>query len=319
MSKETTTTLAPPPSGRCLAADRSGPSSFQRRHPLPDLRQAGFAPHHGRGKARNVLWSLGAQRQRGFRGRRLQWLGHAIASPAGARKFRYLGRLCARSRQGRAVQVPHRLPQPGTRWGEGRPVRHVSRAAAANGIRGVGPGISVGRQGMDGNAGEARVAAGADFRLRSSSRFLDASAGRRQPAADLSRNRAAPGGICEADEFYPRGADAHHGASVLRVLGISDDGIFRAHLALRHAAGFHVPGGLPAPERHWSDSGLGAVALPYRRPRPGLFRRHASVRACRRAQGFSSRLEDFHLQLRPQRSAQFSDGQRPVLAGQVSH
>src|ERR1700690_3174832 len=183
----------------------------------------------------------------------------------------------------------------------------------------MGPRLSVGRQGVDGNAGAARFAASADFRLRSSSWFMDASAGRRQPPANLPRDGAAPGGIREAHEFYPRGTDAHHGASVLRFVGISDDRIFRAHLALWRAAGLHVPGGLSTPARHWRDSRLGAFALPYRRTRTGLFRWHTFIRARGRAQGLSSRLEDFHLQLWPQRSAEFSDGERPVLAGQVSH
>ena len=126
-------------------------------------------------------------------------------------------------------------------------------------------------------AGQARFAAGADFGLRSASGFVDAGPGRGRPAADLPRNRAAAGGIRQAHEFYPRGIDAHHGASFLRVVGLSDHGIFCAHFALRHAAGFHVPGGLSAPAWHRRDSGLGAVALPYRRARAGLFRRHASV------------------------------------------
>src|SRR5581483_4437419 len=51
-------------------------------------------------------------------------------------------------------------------------------------------------------------------------------------------------------------------ASLLRLLGISDHGIFRAHIALWNAAGLHVLCGLSAPARYWSDSRLGTVALP---------------------------------------------------------
>ena len=88
---------------------------------------------------------------------------------------------------------------------------------------------------------------------------------------------------------------------------------------LRHAAGFHVPGRLPAPARHRRHPRLGAVALSQRRARPGLLRRHAPLRARRSAQGLSSRLEVGHLQLRPQRGARLPDQQRHVLARPLPH
>ena len=49
-----------------------------------------------------------------------------------------------------------------------------------------------------------------------------------------------------------------HGASVLRLLGLSDDRLLRADQPLRHAAGPHVPDRLPAPARHRRDPRLGA-------------------------------------------------------------
>ena len=125
------------------------------------------------------------------------------------------------------------------------------------------------------------------------------------------------GGLRQAPGLHPRGVPAGHGAPLLRLLGLPDHRLFRAHQPLRHAPGLHVPGGLPAPARHRRHPGLGALPLPHRRARAGLLRRHPSLRARRPPPGVSSRLEELHLQLRPQRGAQLPDEQRPVLAGQI--
>src|SRR5208337_493572 len=57
---------------------------------------------------------------------------------------------------------------------------------------------------------------------------------------------------------------ARHGAPVLWLVGLSGDRLLRAQQPLRHAAGFHVPGGLLAPARHWRVPRLGPIALPQR-------------------------------------------------------
>ena len=100
-------------------------------------------------------------------------------------------------------------------------------------------------------------------------------------------------------------------------MGLSDDRLLCAHQPLRHAAGLHVLNRLPAPAGHRRHSRLGSFPFPLRRARPSLFRRHAPLRARRPPAGVSSRLEEFHLQLRPPRGSQFSAQQRPVLAGEV--
>ena len=66
-------------------------------------------------------------------------------------------------------------------------------------------------------------------------------------------------------------------------------------------AGLHVPDRHPAPARHRRDPRLGAVALPDRRARPRLLRRHAPLRARRPAPGVPPGLGQLHLQLRPPR------------------
>jgi 1,4-alpha-glucan branching enzyme len=101
------------------------------------------------------------------------------------------------------------------------------------------------------------------------------------------RETGAPAGrLRDEDGFHPCGAHAGDRASVLRLVGLPDHRLLRAHFALRFAAGLHVPRGPPAPAGHRRAAGLGALALSDRRARPGLFRRHASLRACRSAPGF---------------------------------
>ena len=60
------------------------------------------------------------------------------------------------------------------------------------------------------------------------------------------------------DGIHSRRVPARDGAPFLRFLGIPDHRLLRAHVPLRHAAGLHVPGRLPAPARHRRDSRLGA-------------------------------------------------------------
>ena len=75
----------------------------------------------------------------------------------------------------------------------------------------------------------------------------------------------------EAARLHPRRVHAHHGASVLRLVGIPDHRLLRSQQPLWHAAGFHVPGRPSAPERHRRHSRLGAFALSQRRARASVF------------------------------------------------
>ena len=68
-----------------------------------------------------------------------------------------------------------------------------------------------------------------------------------------------------------------------------------------------------APARHRRDPRLGAGALPERRARPGVLRRHPPLRARRSPPGLPPRLEQLHLQLRPPRGPQL-----PALAARCS-
>src|SRR5579859_4740796 len=101
---------------------------------------------------------------------------------------------------------------------------------------------------------------------------MDAGSRGREPLAHLSRDGAETCRLHRAHEFHPRRTPAHHGASVLRLMGISDDRILRADFSLWHAAGFYVFRGLPASARDRRNFGLGSVALSLRRARTRLLR-----------------------------------------------
>ena len=96
--------------------------------------------------------------------------------------------------------------------------------------------------------------------------------------------------------------------------GYQTTGLLRADAPLRRPRGLHGARRPAAPGGHRRDPRLGAVALPERRARPRLLRRHAPVRARRSAPGLPSRLGQRDLQLRPQRGAQLPDLERLVLA-----
>ncbi len=64
---------------------------------------------------------------------------------------------------------------------------------------------------------------------------------------------------------------------------------------------------------------LGARSLPQRCPRPGLFRRDASLRACRPEARRTSRLGHQDLQLRPPRGRQLPVGECAFLARSLPH
>src|SRR6185312_11185951 len=117
---------------------------------------------------------------------------------------------------------------------------------------------------------------------------MDARARGRESFTHLPRDGSKIGRLPNAHELHSRRTAADHGASFLWFVGISDDGIFRAHLALWHAARFHVFRGLPAPARHRRDSRLGAIAFSVRRTWARILRWNPSFRTCRLAQRISS-------------------------------
>src|SRR5437660_581732 len=96
--------------------------------------------------------------------------------------------------------------------------------------------------------------------LRDAPGVVDARARRGRAVADVPRAGAAPGRLLPAAWFHARRVPAGDGAPVLRLVGLPDDWLLCADEPLRHAAGLHVPGGLPAPARHRRDPRLGAVA-----------------------------------------------------------
>src|SRR5206468_8391029 len=99
-----------------------------------------------------------------------------------------------------------------------------------------------------------------DLGLRSSPGLVATRRGRALP--ELPRHRAAPGHALPEPGLHARGIDADLRASLLRLLGLPDDRLLRAHLALRHAAGPDGVRGHAAPAGHRRVPRLGAFALP---------------------------------------------------------
>src|SRR5205823_5707604 len=121
--------------------------------------------------------------------------------------------------------------------------------------------------------------------------------------ADISRARAAPRRARAAHWLHARRATAHHGASVLRLVGLSDDRLLCTNKSLRCAAGLQILCRLFTPARHRGHPRLGAIALSQRRAWSCLLRWHALVRARGSAPGLPPGLEELHLQLWQERSA----------------
>src|SRR5918995_7528013 len=149
-------------------------------------------------------------------------------------------------------------------------------------------------------------------RVRGPPRVMDA--GRNGPDARLSRHRTSPRRPREVTELHACRVAPGDGASVLRVVGLPDDGVLRAHQPIWRAAG---PDGADRPAA-WRgrrrDPGLGTVAFRLGRARAGVLRRNAPVRARRPSSGISSGLGELHLQLRPERGALLPAFERDALA-----
>ena len=264
----------------------------QRRQAQPPVRKVWRARDRIRRQAWHLLRGMGAQRGAHLGGRRLQRLESRFASHEPAGELRRLGGVRPRSRPGRGLQVPHPLALSHVR----RSTRPILTAIYNE----VPPRTAsiVWDLDYEWNDGEwmrtrheRNKFDAPHLDLRSASRLVDARARGRQSLADLSRAGGQAGRLRQRHGLHPRRVSAGDGASVLRLVGLPGHRLLRAQRALRHAAGLHVPGRLSAPARHRRHPRLGAVALSQRRARPGLLRRHASVRARRSAQGLSSRLE----------------------------
>ena len=155
--------------------------------------------------------------------------------------------------------------------------------------------------------------------LRGPPRVVDARPGGGEPLAQLPRDRAQAGGARAALRLHARRAHADRRAPVLPVVGLPGDRLLRADRALRHAAGLHVLRRSPAPRGDRRHPRLDAGALPHRRARPHLLRRHAPLRARRPARGDARRVGERDLQLRPQRGAQLPHLERQLLARPLPH
>ena len=89
------------------------------------------------------------------------------------------------------------------------------------------------------SARQDRLAEVADVGLRSAPGIAGC-AGRRASRSPIARLAVKLVRVREADGLHAHRAAAHHGASVLRLVGLPGDRLLRAHLALRHARRFQV-------------------------------------------------------------------------------
>ena len=203
---------------------------------------------------------------------------------------------------GRPIQVPHRFAIPRLRSGQDRSLCVLRRVVAADGVRGLGPGLRLAGRPLDGRAGGRRQSLQApmaiyEVHLGSWMRCPD----RGEALLLLSGHRGRIGPVRRGPRLHPRGVPAADGAPLLRLLGLSDDRLLCADQPLWDAARLDVPDRLPAPARHRRDPRLGALALHHRRARTGLFRRHAPLRTRRSAAGSAPDWHSYPVQLRPQR------------------
>jgi len=191
-----------------------------------------------------------------------------LALPA-LRQLWHLGGFRRRRAPRLRLQVPHRLAGRRQRTRQGRPVCLLQRDPAGNRLAGVGTRLCLGRWAVDAHAGSRQCPRCADVGLRAACRFPAGRARRGQSLHDIPRDGLAAGRIRGADGIHARRAHAHHGASVLRLVGLPDHRLLRAHRALRHAAGPDVLHRRAASARYRRVARLGALALSQRCPRAG--------------------------------------------------
>src|ERR1700685_447787 len=117
------------------------------------------------------------------------------------------------------------------------------------------------RCGVDGGARGAGLAAFPDGGIRAARGVVAAKNFRRRPLVDLSRTRGRADSLRKAAGLHACRADADYGASVRRVLGISDGRVLRGDAAIRNSGRFYVFCGLLPSRRYRSFSGLDAGAF----------------------------------------------------------
>ena len=187
---------------------------------------------------------------------------------------------------GQHLQVPHRVQARGLQGRQGRPVRVSLRDAAEDRLDGLGPRLRMARRRVDAHARPAQRARRAACRsTRCTSARGDALA--RSPERFLGYRELAP----QLADYAKRMGFTH--VELMPIIehpfygswGYQTTGYFAAEPRYGTPQDFMYFVDHAAPGRHRRDPRLGAVALPERRARPRLLRRHASLRARRPAPG----------------------------------
>ena len=236
------------------------------------------------------------------------WNGRAHPLTRARGFLRHLGRRSSpASAAARSTSTTSSRSAGGYRVEKSRSVRLSLRAAAAHRIGRLGSrATSWGdEEWMQAPRAASTRCDCAMVHLRGASGLLAARARGWQSLAQLSRARAAAGRL-RRSTWASRTSSSCPSWSIRSTApgAIRSPATLRRPRATARRRIFMYLIDQPAPARHRRDSRLGAVALPERRARPCVLRRHASLRARRSAPGLSPGVEQLDLQLRPRRSAQ---------------
>src|SRR5439155_26954188 len=95
-------------------------------------------------------------------------------------------------------------------------------------------GLCLERPGLDGGARQQKQVGSAHSDLRAAFGLVAAGTRRRKSSPHLPRTCPSLGRLFATDGFHARGISAYYGASILRILGVSDYGVLRPDESLRN-------------------------------------------------------------------------------------